>query len=115
MPIGVATLREACVEVSNAAAYGGLATLTSSAQFGFFPPAAAATPPLAAPTPPLPPQGNFSSTTGLVTLFMMLLSGQVFKSYGWGTAAKATPVVLLVTGVREAERDDGMGGGGRGG
>ena len=48
-------------------------------------------------------QGNFSSTTGLVTLGMMLLSGQVFKNYGWGTAAKATPVVLLVTGVRSRE------------
>lgn len=45
-------------------------------------------------------QGNFSSTTGLVTLGMMLLGGQVFKNYGWGTAAKATPVVLLLTGVR---------------
>ncbi|CAM9780054.1 unnamed protein product, partial [Ectocarpus fasciculatus] len=43
--------------------------------------------------------GNFSSTTGLVTLGMMLLGGQVFKNYGWGTAAKATPVVLLLTGV----------------
>lgn len=44
-------------------------------------------------------QGNFSSTTGLVTLGMMLLGGQVFQKYGWGTAAKATPVVLLITGV----------------
>lgn len=30
---------------------------------------------------------------------MMLLGRQVFKNYGWETAAKATPVVLLVTGV----------------
>ncbi|CAM9880086.1 unnamed protein product [Pylaiella littoralis] len=43
--------------------------------------------------------GSFSSTTGLATLVMMLLGRQVFKNYGWGTAAKATPVVLLVTGV----------------
>ncbi|CAN0248581.1 unnamed protein product [Hapterophycus canaliculatus] len=43
--------------------------------------------------------GNFSTTTGLVTLGMMLLGRQVFKNYGWGSAAKATPVVLLVTGV----------------
>lgn len=46
-------------------------------------------------------QGNFSTTTGLVTLGMMLLGRQVFKNYGWGSAAKATPVVLLVTGVSE--------------
>lgn len=44
-------------------------------------------------------QGNFSSTTGAVTLAMMLLGGVVFEKYGWGTAAKATPIVLLVTGV----------------
>lgn len=30
----------------------------------------------------------------------MLLGRQVFKNYGWETGAKATPIVLLVTGVR---------------
>lgn len=44
-------------------------------------------------------QGNFSTTTGAVTLAMMLLGGVVFEKFGWGTAAKATPIVLLITGV----------------
>lgn len=44
-------------------------------------------------------QGNFSSTTGLITLAMMLFGRQVFQKYGWGTAAQATPIVLLLTGV----------------
>eukprot|EP00904_Undaria_pinnatifida_P004045 jgi/Undpi1/13641/HiC_scaffold_9.g03295.m1 len=43
--------------------------------------------------------GNFSSTTGLSTLVMMLVGRQVFQKYGWGTAAKATPAVLAISGA----------------
>lgn len=99
VPIDVANLRE-CVGVTPSPAVIRDPGFLSSVSI--FPPAAAATTHHSPPPPPLAPllQGNFSSTTGLVTLGMMLLSGQVFNSYGWGTAAKATPVVLLVTGVR---------------
>jgi ATP:ADP antiporter, AAA family len=43
--------------------------------------------------------GNFSSCTGLVTLFMMLLGRTIFRRFGWGVASLVTPVVLGVTGV----------------
>ncbi|CAM9940871.1 unnamed protein product [Choristocarpus tenellus] len=43
--------------------------------------------------------GNFSTSTGLVTLVMMLLGRQVFERFGWGAAAKATPLVILATGA----------------
>lgn len=66
-----------------------------------FPPSAAAIAAAAAAAFKRDRQGNFSSTTGLATLVMMLVGRQVFQKYGWGTAAKATPVVLAVTGVRK--------------
>ena len=43
--------------------------------------------------------GNFSTCTGCVTLVMMLLSGFVFKRFGWGVAAQVTPTVLAITGL----------------
>lgn len=43
--------------------------------------------------------GNFSSTTGIVTLLMMLGSGFIFKRFGWGVASLITPVTLLTTGI----------------
>lgn len=43
--------------------------------------------------------GNFSSVTGLVTLFMMLAGRTIFRKYGWGVASLVTPVILGVTGV----------------
>ena len=42
--------------------------------------------------------GAFSSTTGGVTLFMMLAGQQILKRFGWGVAAAVTPVTLLATG-----------------
>lgn len=43
--------------------------------------------------------GYFSTLTGVVTSLMMLfVGGNVLRRFGWGTAAKFTPVVLLVTG-----------------
>ncbi|KAL3343649.1 hypothetical protein AABB24_027261 [Solanum stoloniferum] len=43
--------------------------------------------------------GDFSTATGIATFTMMLLSQWIFDRYGWGTAAKITPTVLLLTGV----------------
>eukprot|EP00899_Mesostigma_viride_P007464 jgi/Mesvir1/16719/Mv15110-RA.1 len=43
--------------------------------------------------------GDFSSSTGLVTFVMMLLSRVIFRKWGWGVAAQITPTVLLITGV----------------
>ncbi|KAK4395289.1 Plastidic ATP/ADP-transporter [Sesamum angolense] len=43
--------------------------------------------------------GDFSTATGVATFTMMLLSQWIFNKYGWGTAAKITPTVLLLTGV----------------
>lgn len=43
--------------------------------------------------------GDFSTATGIATFTMMLLSQWIFRKYGWGTAAKITPTVLLLTGV----------------
>jgi len=43
--------------------------------------------------------GNFSSTTGVVTLLMMFAGSKIFKRFGWGTAALITPVTILITGV----------------
>ncbi|KAL0354752.1 UNVERIFIED_CONTAM: Plastidic ATP/ADP-transporter [Sesamum radiatum] len=43
--------------------------------------------------------GDFSTATGIATFTMMLLSQWIFNKYGWGTAAKITPTVLLLTGV----------------
>ena len=43
--------------------------------------------------------GGFSSSTGVVTFFMMLVGQQVLKRFGWGIAAAVTPVTLLATGV----------------
>ena len=42
--------------------------------------------------------GAFSSTTGGVTLFMMLAGQRILKKFGWGVAAAVTPVTLLATG-----------------
>jgi len=41
--------------------------------------------------------GTFSSVTGTVTLFMMLLGRQIFKLFGWGVAALVTPTMLALT------------------
>ncbi|KAJ7962910.1 ADP,ATP carrier protein [Quillaja saponaria] len=43
--------------------------------------------------------GDFSTSTGIATFAMMLLSQYIFEKYGWGVAAKITPTVLLLTGV----------------
>ncbi|THF94105.1 hypothetical protein TEA_001243 [Camellia sinensis var. sinensis] len=43
--------------------------------------------------------GDFSTSTGIATFTMMLLSQWIFDKYGWGVAAKITPTVLLLTGV----------------
>jgi len=37
--------------------------------------------------------GNFSSATGTVTLFMMLLGRTIFQKFGWKFAALVTPMV----------------------
>jgi AAA family ATP:ADP antiporter len=41
--------------------------------------------------------GTFSSVTGSITLFMMLLGRRIFKVFGWGVAALFTPTVLALT------------------
>jgi AAA family ATP:ADP antiporter len=44
--------------------------------------------------------GYFSTFTGAVTVLMMLfVGGNVIRKFGWGKAAAATPIVLLITGV----------------
>jgi len=44
--------------------------------------------------------GTFSTITGFVTALMMLfVGGNVIRKFGWGTAARFTPIMLLVTGV----------------
>jgi AAA family ATP:ADP antiporter len=43
--------------------------------------------------------GMFSTVTGAVTIVMMFLGGWIIRKKGWGFAAMATPVVLLVTGI----------------
>lgn len=43
--------------------------------------------------------GNFSTATGIVTLFMMFAGRLIFKKWGWGVAALITPVTLLTTGI----------------
>jgi len=43
--------------------------------------------------------GNFSSTTGLVTLVMMLVGRKIFSKFGWRTAALVTPTMIGVTGL----------------
>lgn len=42
--------------------------------------------------------GDFSTTTGAVTIVMMFVGGAILRSRGWGFAAMITPVVLLITG-----------------
>ncbi|PNH05486.1 ADP,ATP carrier protein 1, chloroplastic [Tetrabaena socialis] len=43
--------------------------------------------------------GEFSTSTGIVTFTMMILSRWIFKKFGWGVAAQITPVMLLITGL----------------
>jgi len=43
--------------------------------------------------------GNFSSTTGAVTLVMMLIGRKIFSKFGWRTAALVTPTMIGVTGL----------------
>jgi AAA family ATP:ADP antiporter len=43
--------------------------------------------------------GNFSSATGTVTLFMMLIGRSIFRKFGWRTAALVTPTMIGVTGL----------------
>jgi len=42
--------------------------------------------------------GNFSSATGSVTLFMMLIGRTIFEKFGWRKAALVTPAMIGVTG-----------------
>ena len=41
--------------------------------------------------------GNFSSATGTVTLFMMLIGRTIFQKFGWRKAALVTPTVSTMT------------------
>ncbi len=43
--------------------------------------------------------GIFSTLTGAVTIIMMFVGGWVIRKKGWGFAAMATPVVLMLTGI----------------
>ena len=43
--------------------------------------------------------GNFSFWTGIITICMMFVGGWLIRKKGWGFAAMATPVVLLLTGI----------------
>jgi len=43
--------------------------------------------------------GNFSSATGVVTLLMMLVGRSIFQRWGWGAAARVTPMTIGVTGL----------------
>lgn len=43
--------------------------------------------------------GNFSSATGTITLFMMLLGRSIFSRFGWRFAALVTPAMIGVTGL----------------
>jgi len=43
--------------------------------------------------------GNFSTFTGVATFTMMIVGRWIFRTFGWGTAARITPSVLLGTGV----------------
>eukprot|EP00546_Thalassionema_frauenfeldii_P007221 CAMPEP_0178931750 /NCGR_PEP_ID=MMETSP0786-20121207/22114_1 /TAXON_ID=186022 /ORGANISM="Thalassionema frauenfeldii, Strain CCMP 1798" /LENGTH=527 /DNA_ID=CAMNT_0020608723 /DNA_START=269 /DNA_END=1852 /DNA_ORIENTATION=+ len=43
--------------------------------------------------------GNFSSTLGTVTLFMMVIGRLVLQNFGWRTAALVTPTMIGVTGL----------------
>lgn len=42
--------------------------------------------------------GQFSTFTGAATIFMLFLGGFIIRKKGWGFAAMATPLVLLITG-----------------
>merc|ERR1712048_878548 len=43
--------------------------------------------------------GGFSSSTGMVTLCMMIIGRWVFEKFGWGVAALVTPTMLGATGL----------------
>lgn len=43
--------------------------------------------------------GNFSSATGTVTLFMMLIGRTIFQKFGWRFAAMVTPSMIGITGL----------------
>eukprot|EP00521_Asterionellopsis_glacialis_P007369 CAMPEP_0195288466 /NCGR_PEP_ID=MMETSP0707-20130614/5117_1 /TAXON_ID=33640 /ORGANISM="Asterionellopsis glacialis, Strain CCMP134" /LENGTH=586 /DNA_ID=CAMNT_0040348337 /DNA_START=150 /DNA_END=1910 /DNA_ORIENTATION=+ len=43
--------------------------------------------------------GNFSSTMGTVTLFMMLIGRTIFQRFGWRVAALVTPSMIGLTGL----------------
>eukprot|EP00747_Dinoflagellata_sp_TGD_P183012 gnl/TRDRNA2_/TRDRNA2_37643_c0_seq1.p1 gnl/TRDRNA2_/TRDRNA2_37643_c0~~gnl/TRDRNA2_/TRDRNA2_37643_c0_seq1.p1 ORF type:complete len:953 (-),score=252.95 gnl/TRDRNA2_/TRDRNA2_37643_c0_seq1:616-3201(-) len=43
--------------------------------------------------------GAFSSSTGAITLGMMLLGRWILGRFGWGTAALVTPMMLGITGI----------------
>ncbi len=42
--------------------------------------------------------GDFSFTTGAITICMMLFGGWLLRKRGWGFAAMITPIVLMITG-----------------
>merc|ERR1711953_596941 len=43
--------------------------------------------------------GAFSSTTGSVTLVMMILGRWILNRFGWGVGALVTPMMLGATGI----------------
>merc|ERR1719230_1692187 len=43
--------------------------------------------------------GAFSSTTGAVTLVMMIVGRWILGRFGWGVGALVTPIMLGVTGI----------------
>lgn len=44
--------------------------------------------------------GAFSTTTGLITVLMMLfVGGNILRRFGWGITAQVTPIILLITGA----------------
>lgn len=44
--------------------------------------------------------GTFSTCTGLVTSLMVIfVGGNIIRKFGWGSAARVTPIILCVTGA----------------
>lgn len=43
--------------------------------------------------------GYFSTYTGILSLIMLFIGGDLIRRFGWGPAALVTPVVLLVSGI----------------
>lgn len=43
--------------------------------------------------------GDFSSTTGMITLVLMILGGNILRKFTWFQAAALVPLTLIVTGI----------------